>query len=295
MIPFSHYIDRFLNYITIERNYSSHTIASYKADLEEFEKLLDSRGNKDINRIDYFLLRKFLSTLNERKLGKRTLSRKISTLKSFFKFILREGIIKSNPAVALIYPRLDKALPKFLTEKEVKNILDLPGGQGILSLRNKAILEFLYSTGARVSEIVSLKRKDVDLIGGVVKVKGKGRKERLLLLGEQAIISLKAYLDKRTDNSPALFINRRGQALSDRGLRGVVYKHIGGAASFLKVSPHVFRHSFATHLLNRGADLRSIQELLGHSSILTTQVYTHLTIDSLKNTYQKAHPRAKWK
>jgi len=293
MISFSYYIDKFLNYLTIEKNYSGYTITNYKTDLSEFEMFLKSRGGKDIKDIDYFLLRKFLSVLSERKLDKRTLSRKISTLKSFFKFMLREGIVKNNPASALIYPRLDKPLPKFLTEKEVENILELPEGNELMDLRDKAILEFLYSTGARVSEMVSLTKDSLDLISGVAKVKGKGRKERLLPLGEPAIISVKNYLDRRRDKNKALFINKRGGALTDRGVRLIVYKYIKKTALALKVSPHTFRHSFATHLLNRGADLRSVQELLGHSSISTTQVYTHLTIDSLKKVYQKAHPRAK--
>ena len=293
MISFSYYIDKFLNYITIEKNYSSHTASNYKSDLLKFEQFLVSRGGKDIKNIDYFLLRKFLSQLNEKNLSKSSLSRKISTLKSFFKFAQREGIVKNNPAISLIYPRADKNLPKFLTEKEVDNILKLPKTKNVLGLRDKAILEFLYSTGARVSEMVSLNQNDIDLIGGITKVKGKGKKERLLPLGEPAILSIKKYLDKRTDNNKALFVNKRGGRLSDRGVRDIIYKCIKKAALALKISPHTFRHSFATHILNRGADLRSVQELLGHSSISTTQIYTHLTIDSLKSVYQKAHPRAK--
>ncbi len=293
MIPFSHYIDKFVNYLTVEKNYSTHTINNYAADLREFGDFLGSRGGKDIKRIDYFLLRKFLSVLSEKNLNKRTLSRKISTLKSFFKFMLRESLIKNNPASSLIYPRLDKPLPKFLTEKEVRSILRLPKGGELSSLRDKAILEFLYSTGARVSEMVSLKKENVDFISGIARVKGKGKKERLLPLGEPALNSLKKYIDKRSDSNPSLFINKRGGTLTDRGTRNVVYKYMRQATITLGVSPHTFRHSFATHLLDRGADLRSVQELLGHSSIATTQVYTHLTIDSLKSVYQKAHPRAK--
>jgi tyrosine recombinase XerC len=293
MIPFSYYRDKFLNYISIEKNYSTHTASNYRRDLSDFAAFLESRGNPDIKNIDYFLLRKFLSMLSERNLNKRTLSRKISTLKSFFNFIVREGIITNNPASLLIYPRLDKPLPKFLTEKEVETILELPRGDEMVILRDKAILEFLYSTGARISEVVALKRDEPDLISGIVKVKGKGRKERLLPLGEPAILSIKKYLDSRKDSNPALFINKRTGALTDRGVRDIIYRYIKKAALSLKVSPHTFRHSFATHLLNRGADLRSVQELLGHSSISTTQVYTHLTIDSLKEVYLKAHPRAK--
>ncbi|MCF7869983.1 MAG: tyrosine recombinase XerC [Candidatus Omnitrophica bacterium] len=293
MVPYSYYIDKFLNYIEMEKNYSAHTCKNYRQDLEEFKKFIKSNEEVDIKEIDYFILRKFLSFLNKKKLNKRTISRKISTLKSFFKFLLRERILKNNPAASLIYPRLDKPLPKFLTEDQVEKILKLPDTNKLLGLRDKAILEFLYSTGARVSEMVSVKLDNLDLIGGVVKVTGKGRKERLLPLGEPAIESIREYLSSREDSRRALFLNKNNKPLGDRGVRSILSKYIKNAALFLDVSPHVFRHSFATHLLNHGADLRSVQELLGHSSISTTQIYTHVSLDSLKKMYQKAHPRAK--
>ena len=293
MDSFSYYIDKFLNYIGIEKNYSPHTVSNYQRDLREFSEFLYSRGSPDIKNIDYFILRKFLGVLSEKKLDKRSISRKISTLKSFFKFIVREGIVKNNPAASLIYPRLEKPLPKFLTEKEVGQVLELPQGGGLFVLRDRAMLEFLYSTGARISEMMALKRDEIDLIGGMVKVKGKGRKERLLPLGEPALNAIKQYLDARSDNCKDLFINQRAKGLTDRGVRSIITNYIKKAALALSISPHTFRHSFATHLLNRGADLRSVQELLGHATISTTQIYTHLTIDSLKNVYQKAHPRAK--
>ncbi len=292
MVPFSYYIEKFLNYLNIEKNYSQYTGINYEIDLKEFETFLNRAGQIDIKEIDYFVLRKFLATLSEKNLNKRSISRKISTLKSFFKFMIKEGEIKNNPAVSLIYPRLEKNLPNFLTESEVLNIISLPKPESLLALRDKAILEVLYSTGARVSELVSLKINDVDLISGIAKVMGKGRKERLLPLGEPAILALKKYLDTRNDKCQSLFINKQNKGLTDRGVRVIIEKYIKQAAISLKVSPHTFRHSFATHLLNRGADLRSVQELLGHSSISTTQVYTHLTIDGLKKVYAKAHPRA---
>ncbi|MCK9572892.1 MAG: tyrosine recombinase XerC [Candidatus Omnitrophica bacterium] len=292
MVPFSYYIDKFLNYLAIEKNYSNHTITNYHIDLKEFESFLINHDPKDIKEIDYFILRKFLSLLSEKNLNKRTVSRKISTLKSFFKFMVREEEIKNNPANSLIYPRLDKNLPVFLTEEQVAKIINLPKENSLLSLRDKSILETLYSTGARVSELANLRIGNVDLISGIIKVMGKGRKERLLPLGEPALLSIKNYLDKRSDKNPSLFINRNCGSLTDRGIRLIVDKYIRQAATNLRVSPHTFRHSFATHLLNRGADLRSVQELLGHSSIATTQVYTHLTIDTLKKVYDKAHPRA---
>ena len=297
-VPVSYYSDRFLNYLSIEKNYSRHTLVNYKIDLTELEQFLcDDKTSRrpatiEIKDIDYFVLRKFLGVLSERNLSKRTLSRKISTLKSFFKFLVREGEIKNNPAASLIYPRLDKPLPKFLTENDINAIFSINFGEDMAGYRDKAIFEFLYSTGARVSEAVSLKMTDVDIIGGIVKVKGKGKKERLLPLGELAVQSIKKYLDKRIDNNQALFINRRGGTLTDRGVRSIMDRVIKKAAIAFKVSPHIFRHSFATHILSRGADLRSVQELLGHSSIATTQVYTHMTIDVLKKVYEKAHPRA---
>ncbi len=294
MIPFSYYIEKFLNYLEIEKNYSSHTVINYKRDLEEFHSYLETNFKGiDVKKIDYFILRKFLSYLNLRKIGKKTISRKISTLKSFFKFLNREGIIESNPATSLLYPKKEKDLPKFLTEEEMARLIDAPQGNDLWSLRDKAILEFLYSTGARVSEVVNLKKDDLDLISGIVKVKGKGRKERILPLGEPAVRALRNYLKERKDKSCYLFINRRGGRLSDRGIRLILDKYIKRLSLNCKVSPHTIRHSFATHLLNRGADLRSVQELLGHSSISTTQVYTHLSIEHLKNTYEKTHPRAK--
>ena len=206
--------------------------------------------------------------------------------------MVKEGIIRNNPAIHLIYPRLEKPLPNFLTEKEVRRILQLPKGKEWIDLRDKAILEFLYSTGARVSEMVSLKKENLDLISGIAKVRGKGNKQRLLVLGEPAVVSLKNYLDRRSDKNAWVFINKRGRGLTSRGVRDIVARYIKKISVSLKVSPHTFRHSFATHLLNRGADLRIVQEMLGHSSIATTQVYTHLTIDTLKKVYDKAHPRA---
>ncbi len=294
MIPFNYYIDKYLDYLRLEKNYSSHTITNYAVDLRDFYDYLIEDNKKEIplEKIDYFILRKFLSKLVVKNLNKRSISRKISALKSFFKFLIKEGNIKSNPAASLIYPKMDKNLPKFLTEEDIKRILDSAQGTNLFQLRDRAILEFLYSTGARVSETTTIKIEDVDFIGGIAKVKGKGQKERLLPLGEPALCAIKAYLDKRNDSCSYLFVNRRLKKLTDRGLRNIVNKYINKASIRLKVSPHTFRHSFATHLLNRGADLRSVQELLGHSSISTTQVYTHLTIDSLKKIYNRTHPRA---
>lgn len=293
MIPFSYYTDKFLNYLELEKNYSAHTALNYRIDLKELGNFIADNPLKDIKDIDYLFLRKFLRFLTEKKLKKRSISRKISTLKSFFKFMVKEGEIKNNAAASLIYPRLEKNLPKFLTENEINKIMDSYENKTWLNFRDRAILELLYSTGARISETVSLKIENADLISGMVKVKGKGKKERLLPLGEPAVKTLKHYLDNRPDKNNYLFVNRWGKPLTAKGVRKILNKYILKKALTLKISPHIFRHSFATHLLNRGADLRSVQELLGHSSISTTQIYTHLTLNSLKNVYEKAHPRAK--
>jgi len=294
MIPFSYYREKFINYLKIEKNYSSYTIISYNKDLKELELFLESNyKNLDIKEIDYFLLRKFIIFLNAKKMNKKSIARKISTLKSFFKFLVREEIIESSPAASLLYPRQEKRLPVFLTEEEVVLLLESIKGESLLQLRDKAILEFLYSTGARVSEAVNLKKEDVDLIGGVAKVMGKGKRERILPLGEPAIKAINDYLKKRKDKSEFLFVNYRGEKLSDRGVRLIIEKYIKKLSLNAGISPHTLRHTFATHLLNRGADLRSVQELLGHKSISTTQVYLHLSIENLKNIYEKTHPRAK--
>ncbi len=294
MIPFSYYREKFINYLKIEKNYSSYTITSYNKDLKELEFFLESNyKNLDVREIDYFILRKFIIFLNTKKINKKSIARKISTLKSFFKFLVREEIIKSSPAASLLYPRQEKKLPVFLTEKEVVSLLESIKGEGFLQLRDKAILEFLYSTGARVSEMVNLRKEDVDLIGGMAKVMGKGRRERILPLGEPAIKAINDYLKKRKDKSEFLFVNYRGRKLSDRGVRLIIEKYIKKLSLNTGISPHTLRHTFATHLLNRGADLRSVQELLGHKSISTTQVYLHLSIENLKNIYEKTHPRAK--
>lgn len=296
MIPLSYYTEKFLSYLEIEKNYSQHTLINYNHDLKDLEYFLSSlqKKNMAVTSIDYFILRKFLGTLSLKKLKKRTIARKISTLKSFFKFLMREGIVENNPATSLLYPKVGKDLPHFLTEEEINKVfISLDNNvNDIFSLRDKALIEFLYSTGARVSEMVNLKKNDIDFIASVAKVKGKGRKERLLPLGDPAVHAIKNYIDYRDDRCPYLFINRRKTRLTDRGVRLIINKYISKLSVSLKVSPHTFRHSFATHLLNRGADLRSVQELLGHSSIATTQIYTHLTIDSLKKIYEQAHPRA---
>jgi len=283
------YLDKFISYLKIERNYSPHTILNYSADLEEF---LEFAGQKAIDQIDYHFLRRYLAQLHGANYRPRTLARKLSSLRSFFKFLHREGHVKENPAILLMSPKLDKPLPKFMTEVDMAKFIETPSLDKISGMRDRAILETLYSTGIRVSELVGLNIEHVDMIGNVAKVFGKGKKERLVPIGDKAIDTIRFYLHNRNHKNRALFLNKSGTRLSDRSVRNIVNKHITAASLINNVSPHVLRHSFATHLLNRGADLRSVQELLGHANLSTTQIYTHVTTDRLKEVYDKAHPRA---
>lgn len=283
------YIEKFLRYLEIEKNYSLHTLSNYKRDLFEFSQFLE---DIPFDKVDYLRVRKFLVYLKEKNLKHRSIYRKISCLRSFFKFLCREGYLKNNPLTLVSAPKLEKKLPLFLTEDEVRKLIEAPPLDSEMGLRDRAILETFYSTGMRVSELAGLNIEDIDFIGGVVKVRGKGKKERLLPIGDMALRAIKDYLDKRKRKESALFLNKNGKRITTRGIRDIVAKYVSATSIKTGVSPHTLRHSFATHLLNRGADLRSVQELLGHSNISTTQVYTHLTTERLKSIYQKAHPRA---
>ncbi len=288
------YIEKFIRYLEIEKNYSKHTILNYHHDLEEFRKFLGEPGS--IEGVNYLLLRKYLAQLKAEGLRTRTISRRLSSLRSFFKFLTREGLLKNNPILSLSSPKLDKHLPQFLTEEEVTRLINVvvpKDKKDELGIRNKAILETFYSTGMRISEAVSLNIDDVDFITGTVKVMGKGKKERLVPIGDHAISALRNYLENRKKKQEqALFLNKNGKRITDRGVRGVMSRYLRLASIKEGVSVHTLRHSFATHLLNHGADLRSVQELLGHANLSTTQIYTHLTTEKLKSVYDKAHPRA---
>ena len=283
------YLDKFISYLEIEKNYSPHTILNYRIDLEDF---LNFISQMPIEKVDYLFLRKFLAQLRAKHYRPRTLTRKLSSLRSFFKFLHREGLITENPAVLLMSPKLDKPLPKFLSEDEMAKFIEAPSLKNISGKRDRAILETLYSTGMRVSELVGLNINNVDMIGNITKVSGKGKKERLIPIGDKALDTIRDYLKGRKQGYNALFLNKNGTRLSDRSVRNIVNKHIMAVSLTKNISPHVMRHSFATHLLNRGADLRSVQELLGHVNLSTTQIYTHVTTDRLKEVYNKAHPRA---
>jgi integrase/recombinase XerC len=287
------YLQKFTKYLEIEKNYSEHTLRSYTADLGEFS---DSSGGKDPDKITHLDIRQFLASLKERNCSKRTVVRKLAAIRSFFKFLYREGYIKANPALSVFTPKLDKKLPVFLDPVKTLALITAPLNNDLAGARDRAILEVLYSTGIRVSELVGANTDSIDLIGGSIKVRGKGKKERLALLGSHAQTSLRVYLDQRqiegkTLNN-ALFINKRGGRLTDRSVRRIVDKYILLSGIENKISPHSLRHSFATHMLNNGADLRSVQELLGHKNLSTTQIYTHLGTERIKDIYKGAHPRA---
>ena len=282
-------VDKYLKYLEVEKNYSAHTLVNYGHDLEEFMIFL---GHDRLGEVDYPVLRRFLAELRARELRPRSVSRKISSLRSFFRYLQREGIIQKNPAALVVTPKLDKLLPHFLTEEDALKLVEAPVKDDSADHRDRAIFETLYSSGIRVSELVGLNQEDVDLIGNMLKVSGKGKKERLVPIGEKAVEAISAYLAVRAHQSNAVFLNKSAGRLSVRSVRNIINKHIAKVALQQKVHPHMFRHSFATHLLNRGADLRSVQELLGHVNLSTTQIYTHLTTERLKNVYNKAHPRA---
>lgn len=290
-------IEKFVRYLDIEKNASKHTILNYTVDLCDFKNFLKETS---FEKADYLALRKYLAHLKGKQLSNRSIGRKLSCLRRFYKFLFAEGLMKNNPASMLSSPKQDKKLPIFLTEEEVVRLIEAPSQDTELGVRDRAILETLYSTGMRVSELVSLNVSDIEAIGDTVKVLGKGKKERLLPVGRPAVRAIETYLATRKskrqkkqnlENAP-LFLNKNYTRLSDRGVRKIINKYITIASLQAGISPHTLRHSFATHLLNKGADLRSVQELLGHANLATTQIYTHLTTERLKSVYDKAHPRA---
>ena len=287
------YIDKFMNYLKVEKNASAHTLTNYTIDLNAFKGFL---GDKEIETVDHLALRRYLAELRAKNYSKRTVARKLASLRSFFRFLFREGHIKKNPITAVLTPKLDKKLPVFLDTAKIDRLLSAPTDKDLAGLRDRALLETLYSTGIRVSELVGLDLSDIDFISGVMKVLGKGHKERVVPIGEPALAAIRKYADKRASekvkDNDAVFLNKSGGRLTDQSVRRVLDKHIKTCSISEKISPHSLRHSFATHLLDRGADLRSVQELLGHMNLSTTQIYTHVTMDRLKSVYDKAHPRA---
>jgi integrase/recombinase XerC len=292
----------FLRHLALERNASPLTVKSYREDLTQALEFFRGRlgqQNPGPDRLTTRLLRAYLAWLHEQGYAKTTVARRVSAVRSWCRFLCRQGVLSANPADGLRGPRQDKRLPHFLSVEDVQRLIDAPPGDNPLGLRDRALLETLYSAGLRVSELTGLNVEDVDLNEGLATVRGKGRKERLALLGPPALGALNRWLDGRAAVAagsrrpqPALFLNKNGTRLSSRSVGRLLEKYLKQAGLDPRTSPHTLRHSFATHLLDNGADIRSVQELLGHRSLSTTQIYTHVTTHRLQESYDKAHPRA---
>ncbi len=291
-------IAEFLSFLKHERNASPHTLSNYERDLRQVAAYLKSAGVR-WNRAGNLVLRGYLASLHEKRLGKATIRRKLASLRSFYDFCVRRKWIGENPARVLTMPRQEKKIPSFLSEEEAAGLLDLPETGKPIGLRDKAILELFYATGVRVSELVAVDVGDVHFDERLVRVRGKGKKERLVPFGRPASEALAAYLRRGRPSllgdkceGLALFLNYRGERLTTRSVQRMVRRYLMETAVRRKISPHSLRHSFASHLLGRGADLRVIQELLGHSSLATTQRYTHVDLRKLIDVYRKSHPRS---
>jgi tyrosine recombinase XerC len=290
-------LSEFLAYLRYERNASAHTIASYGRDLGQLAAYLRESGVR-WNRAGNVVLRGFLAALHEKKQKKSTVGRKLAAIRSFYDFCVRRKWIAENPARILATPKQEKRVPSFLSEEEAASLLSLPITDKPIDLRDRAILELLYATGIRVSELVGIDSGDLHFGERLVRVRGKGKKERLVPFGRKAAEALQAYLRVRRrlqgegTEASAVFLNYRGERLTTRSVQRMVRAAIRRTAVSRKISPHSLRHSFASHLLGRGADLRVIQELLGHSSLATTQKYTHVDLGQLLAVYKKSHPRS---
>jgi integrase/recombinase XerC len=296
-------IQGFLRYMQVERHASVHTLRNYEADIRVFafflaaEQGFEEAALADISQVDGISLRNHLAALKRQGLCKSSQARHLTALRSFLRYLCREAELASNPAEFTASPKKDKHLPQFLYYEEVEALLEAPD-DSLAGQRDRAILELLYGCGLRVSELTALDVSSVNVAGGYVRVFGKGAKERINPLGAAAADAITAYLETRrvagqpSHTRSALFLNLRGGRLTDRSVRNIVDKHIQNAAVTKHLSPHGLRHSFATHLLENGADLRSVQELLGHASISSTQIYTHVTRSHMKEVYDRTHPRA---
>ena len=289
------WIERFEEHLQLERNLSPHTLAAYGRDLREFQAFVLSQkpGQSELlSQIDQILLRRYLALLHKKN-SKTSIARKLAALRTFFRYLLREGVLETNPGELVGTPRRDKSLPKTLSVDEAFALMEGGEGDDLLALRDRAIVETLYSCGLRVSELTGLDVRGLDLEQGLVRVAGKGRKERIVPIGSKACAALRDYLDAR--GNPAqeapLFLNHRGGRLTPRSVERNLKRQLLQGGVSKNATPHSLRHSFATHLLDGGADLRAIQELLGHASLSTTQKYTQVSVDQLLAVYDRAHPR----
>jgi integrase/recombinase XerC len=295
-------IAQFLRYLDVERNASDLTIKSYREDLIDLADFLSDEGQRKIKPRDVSPteLRSYVAALHQAGYAKSSIARKLASLRSFYRFAQRQSLADSNPAKPIRNPRGGRKLPHFLTDEEILKLLEAPPRNDLAGLRDRAILEVMYSAGLRVSELVGLNDEDIDFQEGLVRIRGKGRKERFGSLGKHAIRALQEYIQRRTRSeregdgrTSATFVNKFGDRLTTRSIGRMLEKYIRQTGLDSRTSPHTLRHSFATHLLNAGADIRSVQELLGHQSLVTTQIYTHVSTSNLQEVYNRAHPRAK--
>jgi integrase/recombinase XerC len=292
----------FLRHLALEKNASAHTVKSYREDLVQALEFFRGRlggGNAQPAQLSTRLLRAHLAWLHEQGYARSTIARRLAAVRSWCRFLCRQGVLAGNPADGLRGPRQDRKLPHFVSREDMARLLATPPADLPLGVRDRAILETLYSAGVRVSELTGLNLTDVDLDDGLATVRGKGKRERLALLGPQAVDALRLWLGQRAvlagpraARQQALFLNRRGTRLTSRSVGRLLEKYLAQAGLDPRTSPHTLRHSFATHLLDAGADIRSVQELLGHRSLGTTQIYTHVSTQRLRESYHKAHPRA---
>jgi integrase/recombinase XerC len=297
-------LESYFDYLIRERNYSVHTIAAYRDDLRQFSQFLGKHfGNASfkITEIDQLTIRLFMGDLLDDGFTKRSVARKLASVRSFYRYLVKTAVVRHNPCLNIVTPKIQKKLPVFLDEPAIEKMMSLPDLTTVDGIRDRAILELFYGAGIRLSELLSLKLADLDFHNNTLRVMGKGRKQRILPLGSKAKDALKAYLDRRIElvargvsreQAPVVFLSARGKQLYPKGVYLIVNKYIGAVSEIERKSPHVLRHTFATHLLNHGADLRAVKELLGHESLSTTQLYTHVTVTRLKRIYDQAHPKA---
>jgi integrase/recombinase XerC len=297
--------EKYIDYLQFEKRYSTHTVLAYHTDLDDFSDFLSMQYNiSELLLVDHTLIRSWLISLIDRNISTRSVNRKLSSIKSFYRYCQRQGLLTGNPMLKVVAPRTSKQLPVFLTHDNLKNLLQkVAFDNSYEGSRDKMILTLFYATGIRRAELVQIKIPDLDLNSGTLKVTGKRNKERIVPLGEQVIIQMKEYLYCRNqflseiktvtqNNYTSLFVTSKGMPAYPKLIYNIVHKYLSEIASNLKLSPHVLRHTFATHMLDDGADLNAIKEILGHSSLAATQVYTHNTIAKLKTIYKQAHPRA---
>lgn len=295
MVLLNQQIEQFKAYLRTERDVSVNTLAAYSGDLAQLLTFAVREKGESVSAqdIDHLLLRRYLAALSKNT-KKSSIGRKLAAIRSFFRFLLRRGAIAKNPAELIATPKKEQRLPFHLDIDQTTSLMEAPGDGRKYALRDRAILELLYSSGLRVSELTGLNIGELDLTAGMVRVTGKGGKERIVPVGSRALEALQEYLDERNDDAAtgALFLNSRGGRINRRSVARVIDTHVMRIAAFKRISPHTLRHTFATHMLEGGADLRAIQELLGHASLSTTQKYTHVSIDRLMEVYDKAHPKA---